>query len=180
MLRLDAHLTPRLRRSLGCLGLAAPLLLAGVFPMSPEVSERWGWSGAWLQPVGEPHAVPICSNGGEGAYRVMRSVEEREGRERRHQGADLSNGRGGGPVRAAGNGLVVKVGGKGWNRGYGRHVVLAHRLADGVIAYSVYAHLAPGSVTVRRGQFVSAGRVIGKVGMTGRATSPHLHFEIRI
>jgi murein DD-endopeptidase MepM/ murein hydrolase activator NlpD len=180
MLRLSARLAPWRRRGFGCLALAAPLVLAGVFPMSPQVSERWGWSGAWLQPVGDPHVVPISSNGEEAAYRVMRSVEQREAHERGHQGADLSNGRGGGPVRAAGNGLVVKVGGKGWNRGYGRHVVLAHRLSDGAIAYSVYAHLAPGSVTVRQGQFVSAGRMIGKVGMTGRATSPHLHFEIRM
>jgi murein DD-endopeptidase MepM/ murein hydrolase activator NlpD len=96
-----------------------------------------------------------------------------------HQGADLSNGRGGGAVRAAGNGLVVVVGGKGWNHGYGRHVVLAHRFLDGALVYSVYAHLAPRSVTVRPGQMVSAGRVVGRVGMTGRAISPHLHFEVR-
>jgi hypothetical protein len=83
-------------------------------------------------------------------------------------------------VVAAGNGLVVKVGGKGWNHGYGRHVVLAHRFLDGTLVYSVYAHLAAGSVAVRTGQLVGAGRLIGRVGMTGRASSPHLHFEVRV
>ncbi len=180
MLRVSAWSAASCRRGPGCLALTAPLLLAGLLPLRPEVSERWGWSGAWLQPVGDPYAIEASPAAGAAPYRVMRGVSDRLGKEPGHQGADLSNGRGGGRVRAAGNGLVVKVGGKGWNRGYGRHVVLAHRLADGVLVYSVYAHLAPGSVTVHRGQLVSAGRVIGRVGMTGRATSPHLHFEIRI
>jgi hypothetical protein len=148
--------------------------------MPSEVSSRWGWSGSWLHPVGDPYVTPADTADGASDYRAMRGVSEATATDRGHQGADLSNGRGGGPVRAAGNGLVVKVGGKGWNRGYGRHVVLAHQLAEGALAYSVYAHLAPGSVAVRRGEFVAAGRIIGKVGMTGRATSPHLHFEVRM
>ena len=164
----------------GLLAMAAPVLLAGLLPMPSEVSSRWGWSGSWLHPVGDPYVTPADSADGATEYRAMRGVSEATAKDRGHQGADLSNGRAGGSVRAAGNGLVAKVGGKGWNRGYGRHVVLAHRLADGVLAYSVYAHLAPGSVAVRRGAFVAAGAIIGKVGMTGRATSPHLHFEVRI
>ena len=172
--------TPPRRRAPGLLAMAAPALLAGLLPMPSELSSRWGWSGSWLHPVGDPYIATADSANGATEYRAMRGVSEATATDRGHQGADLSNGRAGGPVRAAGNGLVVKVGGKGWNRGYGRHVVLAHRLADGALAYSVYAHLAPGSVTVRRGEFVAAGRVIGKVGMTGRATSPHLHFEVRV
>src|SRR5262245_21148619 len=148
--------------------------------MPSEVSSRWGWSGSWIYPVGDPYVAPADSAGGATEYRVMRGVSDATAEDRGHQGADLSNGRGGGPVRAAGNGLVVKVGAKGWNRGYGRHVVIAHQMTDGLIAYSVYAHLAPGSVTVKRGDHVAAGRVIGRVGMTGRATSPHLHFEVRV
>ena len=83
------------------------------------------------------------------------------------------------PVRAAGNGLVVAVAGRGWHHGFGSHLVLAHRLGDGSLVYSVYAHLAAGSLALHEGQFVPAGRKIGRVGMTGRATSPHLHFEVR-
>ena len=168
------------RRLPGLLAMGAPVLLAGLLPMPSELSSRWGWSGSWLHPVGDPYVTPADSAYGATEYRAMRGVSEATATDRGHQGADLSNGRAGGPVHAAGNGLVVKVGGKGWNRGYGRHVVLAHRLADGTLAYSVYAHLAPGSVIVRRGEFVATGRIIGKVGMTGRATSPHLHFEVRI
>src|SRR5262245_61918209 len=148
--------------------------------MPSEVSSRWGWSGSWIYPVGDPYVAPADSAGGATEYRVMRGVSDATAEDRGHQGADLSSGRGGGPVRAAGNGLVVKVGVKGWNRGYGRHVVLAHRLAEGDLAYSVYADMGPGSGTVHRGQFVAAGRILGRVGMTGRATSPHLHFEVRM
>lgn len=170
----------------GLLAIAAPVLLAGLLPVPSEVSSRWGWSGTWLHPVGDPYTAPAAvadsgdasAAGGDG-FRAMRGVSEPGPGQRGHQGADLSNGGGGDPVRAAGGGLVVKVGSKGWNRGYGRHVVIAHQLIDGGLVYSVYAHLAPGSVSVRQGEYVGAGRRIGRVGMTGRATSPHLHFEVR-
>ena len=179
MARRHPRTTDRPHPFSGFLAVAAPLLLAGLFPLRPDLSERWGWSGSWLHPVGDPYAIADASPDSLGGYRVVRGVSERTGKASAHQGVDLSNGRGGGPVRAAGNGLVVEVGGKGWNRGYGRHVVLAHRLTDGSLVYSLYAHLAPQSVTVHRGQFVCAGWVIGRVGMSGRATSPHLHFEVR-
>jgi hypothetical protein len=55
----------------------------------------------------------------------------------------------------------------------GNHVIL--RQGDLVAAF---AHLAPGSVTVRDGQAVRLGEVIGRVGHTGNSTSPHLHFQL--
>jgi murein DD-endopeptidase MepM/ murein hydrolase activator NlpD len=152
-------------------------MVAGLLPLRPAVSERWGWSGSWVYPVGDPYTMHAT---GGPEFRVMRSVRSAADSGGGHQGADLSNGRGGDPVRAAGNGLVVAAEGRGWHRGYGSHVVLAHRLGDGSMVYSVYAHLAPGSMTLHEGQFVPAGRLIGRVGMTGRATSPHLHFEVRL
>ena len=182
MLRWASPTTGLRLRIPGALSVAAPLLLAGLLPLASETSERWGWSGAWLHPVGEPYTAPRAPSDTTDrtpGYRAVRGIREAARKQRGHDGADLSNGSGGGPVRAAGNGLVVKVGDSGWNRGYGRHIVIAHRLADGALVYSVYAHLAPGPATVKRGDFVGAGRVLGKVGMTGRATSPHLHFEVR-
>jgi hypothetical protein len=179
MPRITSPPVTRRQRLPGCFAVAAPLLLAGLLPLHPEVSGSWGWSGSWVYPVGDPYALSAAPADGGPPYRVLRGVSDRDQGGSGHQGADLSNGRAGGPVRAAGNGLVVAVGGKGWNHGYGRHVVVAHRFLDGGLVYSLYAHLAAKSVTVRPGQLVSAGRVIGRVGMTGRATSPHLHFELR-
>jgi hypothetical protein len=55
----------------------------------------------------------------------------------------------------------------------GNHVIIrSERL------FALYAHLTPGSVPVRSGQFVSAGDVIGRVGHSGNSTAPHLHFQL--
>jgi murein DD-endopeptidase MepM/ murein hydrolase activator NlpD len=59
-------------------------------------------------------------------------------------------------------------------------VVVAHRLPEGGLAYTVYAHLAAGSITVKPGTSVLMGTRLGKVGQTGTATAPHLHFEVRV
>lgn len=75
-------------------------------------------------------------------------------------------------ARAARSGRVVFA---GWDAsGFGNLVKLAH--GSGVRTW--YAHLS--SFAVRRGQRVSTGRVIGRVGSTGFSTGPHLHFEVRL
>ena len=53
------------------------------------------------------------------------------------------------------------------------------RLPNDKLAYSVYAHLTRGSVRPHAGDTVSAGAPLGRVGRTGRASTPHLHFEVR-
>jgi murein DD-endopeptidase MepM/ murein hydrolase activator NlpD len=78
----------------------------------------------------------------------------------------------GSPVAAAGSGRVVFAGLK--VGGWGNLVVLAH--GSGV--RTLYAHLS--RVDVRLGRRVRAGGRIGLVGATGRATGPHLHFEVRV
>jgi hypothetical protein len=153
-------------------------LLAGVLNLTPAIEERWGASGAWIYPVGDPHDFAHPGLDGDAGYLLRRSVGS--GKHGGHQGADLSNQRAGGVVRAAAAGLVLRAATGGWNGGYGRHVVVAHRAADGLLTYSVYAHLAPGSVQVRAGEPVSAGQPVGRVGMSGRASSAHLHFEVRL
>ncbi|HEX8134000.1 MAG TPA: M23 family metallopeptidase [Actinomycetes bacterium] len=55
----------------------------------------------------------------------------------------------------------------------GNHVIMAT-----AGTYALYAHLAPGSVAVTRGQQVRAGEVLGRVGHTGNSTAPHLHFQL--
>ncbi len=66
-----------------------------------------------------------------------------------------------------------------WRTGWGNRVVIRHMLPSGQIVYSLYAHLMPRSVLVKKGELVAAGQPIAKVGRTGRATAAHLHLEIR-
>jgi murein DD-endopeptidase MepM/ murein hydrolase activator NlpD len=73
-------------------------------------------------------------------------------------------------VAAARAGRVVSAGFA--SDGYGDRIVLAHGQGE----RTLYAHLS--KVLVRRGEWVGAGTVIGRVGATGFATGPHLHFEV--
>jgi peptidoglycan hydrolase-like protein with peptidoglycan-binding domain len=88
-----------------------------------------------------------------------------------HPGLDYPAPTGTG-VSAAGRGRVVFA---GWDSGgYGNLVVIEH--PQGV--RSMYAHLS--HIGVATGQAVVAGTPVGRVGATGLATGPHLHFELRI
>ncbi|WP_145978604.1 M23 family metallopeptidase [Granulicoccus phenolivorans] len=86
---------------------------------------------------------------------------------RYHTGQDLPAPVGT-PLRAAADGVVVTSNGGSWA---GTHVVIRH--ADG--SATLYAHMSGASV--RPGQTVRGGDMIGAVGMTGRTFGPHLHFE---
>jgi peptidoglycan hydrolase-like protein with peptidoglycan-binding domain len=87
-----------------------------------------------------------------------------------HPGIDLAASLGT-PVRAARSGRVAYA---GWDDGYGQVVVLHH--GRGVASW--YAHLS--RILARPGEHVGVGTVIGRVGQTGEATGPHLHFEVRV
>lgn len=87
-----------------------------------------------------------------------------------HTGLDFL-ARYGTAVRAARAGTVSFA---GWAAGYGKLVVLRHRLG----VSTLYAHLA--RISIRPGERVGAGRALGRVGMSGNATGPHLHFEVRL
>ena len=93
------------------------------------------------------------------------------GRTRAHQGVDFAAPTGT-PVMAAGNARVAFV---GWKGGYGRAVILDH----GRGYTTLYGHLS-GFGKIRKGQHVTQGTVIGRVGSTGLATGPHLHYEFRV
>ena len=159
---------------------AAPLLLAGLLPLSDDLAGRWCWSGAWTYPVGDRATCGAPDPDGAPGYRLLRGPAAAGDDGGRHRGADLANGRSGGTVRAAAHGLVVAVERGAGTGGYGSCVVLAHRLCDGTLAYSVYAHLLPGSPGARAGDRVRAGEPLGRVGRSGRASTDHLHFEVRV
>ena len=77
------------------------------------------------------------------------------------------------PIMASADGEVIIAIQGGWNGGYGSYVVVNH--ANG--SQTLYAHMSKVAATV--GEEVVQGQVIGYVGMTGSATGPHVHFEIR-
>ncbi len=92
-----------------------------------------------------------------------------------HNGIDLikaGGGANGTPVVASRSGTVEVV--QRSNSGYGNMVLINH--GDGY--KTRYAHMISGSITVRVGDYVEAGRTIGRVGSTGNSTGPHLHFEV--
>jgi flagellar protein FlgJ len=86
-----------------------------------------------------------------------------------HSGLDIAAPRGT-PARSSKSGRVVAAGNV---PGYGNRVIVRHWLGFS----SAYAHLD--RITVREGDWVVRGARVGLVGATGRATGPHLHFEIR-
>lgn len=88
---------------------------------------------------------------------------------RHHDGIDIPAKKGTSVIAAA-DGKVVH---SGWMRGYGRVIIVKHSTGY----HSVYAHNSKN--IVRKGQKVSQGEVIAKIGSSGRSTGPHLHFEIR-
>jgi len=88
-----------------------------------------------------------------------------------HKGVDLAY-RIGTPVVATANGKVVEK--KFEPMGFGHYIVIRHKYGF----YTKYAHLR--TVTVREGEEVTQGQVIGTLGNTGLSTGPHLHYEVRI
>lgn len=96
-------------------------------------------------------------------------VDPLDGTHRHHDGVDIAAPRGT-PIRAARAGRVVRAESAD---GYGKLVVLDH----GAGLETRYAHCE--SIEVRAGDQVAAGALLGRVGDSGRATGPHLHFEVR-
>jgi murein DD-endopeptidase MepM/ murein hydrolase activator NlpD len=93
-----------------------------------------------------------------------------DGASTNHQGIDI-DGNKGDFVIASESGTVTHAGPKG---SYGNLVIIDH--GGGYETY--YAHLSV--ILVRVDEEVMQDRVIGKVGETGSATGPHLHFELRL
>lgn len=119
----------------------------------------------WMRMAEAPNLWPV-----EG--RITGSFGERidpfNGEGAFHRGVDISTDFGH-RVLAPADGVVVSA---GLESGYGRLVEIQH--ANGIITR--YGHLS--AFAVNAGQRVTRGEVIGYVGMSGRSTGPHLHYEV--
>ncbi len=91
-------------------------------------------------------------------------------RHQAHNGVDFAAPQGT-PVTAVADGSIARA---GWQGSYGRYIKIRH---DGIYG-SGYAHLSRIAAGVVPGARVQKGQVIGYVGASGRATGPHLHFEM--
>jgi murein DD-endopeptidase MepM/ murein hydrolase activator NlpD len=125
-------------------------------------------------PLAAPAPVPSASTLAPPGGLVVTSgfgprVHPIDGTSRFHTGVDLRAAEGE-PIRAAAGGVVLSAGPRG---GYGNAVEIDH----GGGRTTLYAHAS--SLSVRPGDRVEPGQEVGKVGQTGRATGPHLHFELR-
>ncbi len=85
---------------------------------------------------------------------------------------DIAN-RCGTPIYAAAAGTVKIVDEVGWNRGYGKYMMITH--PNGV--ETLYAHFT--DIIASPGNYVNQGDLIGYMGTTGHSTGCHLHFEVR-
>lgn len=89
-----------------------------------------------------------------------------------HSGTDIAAAQGS-PIYAAHQGTVTYA---GWYGNGGNAIIIDN---GGGIS-TAYEHIMNGGILVHIGQSVGPGQQIAKVGMTGDATGPHLHFEVRI
>jgi murein DD-endopeptidase MepM/ murein hydrolase activator NlpD len=149
------------------LGLTATVisLLLGTAPAATAVTDtvpspaipQAAMRGRWLPPTDDWYRVSY-PYGARGSWLAGH-----------HTGVDLAVPYGT-SVFSVGTGTVVFAGRSG---DYGKAVTI--HMVDGY--YTLYAHLS--RIFVRRGQRVTAETCLGYSGATGRATGPHLHFEVR-
>ncbi len=151
-------------------GLSRPTLAeSGRSTITEPPRARAAPAGRWTAPVAAPEALgPGGLRWPLAAPRLTSAFGQRQGRP--HEGIDLGAATGT-PIFAAREGTVLYAGDA--IRGYGNMVVLGHH-AD---LLTVYAHSSV--LLVRTGDRVATGQTIARVGQSGHATAPHLHFEVR-
>jgi murein DD-endopeptidase MepM/ murein hydrolase activator NlpD len=142
---------------MGSMGSAVPGGSGLVVPMSSSPAAPTP-AGKWVLPVNSKSVTSPYGN----------RTDPLNGQSRFHTGTDFG-AKMGQPVYAVTNGVVRTATPNGG--AYGNQVILD--LGGGL--QGMYGHLS--RFTVRPGQRVRKGQVIGYVGSTGRSTGPHLHFE---
>lgn len=116
-----------------------------------------------ISPISDKNLKRFASGYGYRIHPIYRTLKM-------HNGIDLTAPVGT-PVYATGGGKIVSAGYS--SGGYGKKVIIDH----GYGYKTLYAHLD--KVSVKVGQKISRGEIIGEVGNTGRSTAPHLHYEVR-
>ena len=157
---------PQAPKREGSIGGRGEQRAAGAAP-----AERSAGAPAPAEPAPAAPASPgsgVC--GGKLASPVRGTATSRFGDGRGHQGIDIAAPVGT-AVRAAACGTVSMAGSQS---GYGNIICIQHSSSFS----TCYAHLS--QMNVKQGTYVKVGEVIGRVGMTGRTTGPHLHFETRV
>jgi len=117
------------------------------------------WQGSWVRPVPGVIVSPF------GCRTIINDLERSP-----HSGVDLKAALGT-PIKAANRGRVVLAADHFFG---GLSVVTDH--GGGI--HSMYFHLS--EISIKTGQIVEKGDLIGRVGSSGRVTGPHLHFGIRL
>jgi murein DD-endopeptidase MepM/ murein hydrolase activator NlpD len=120
------------------------------------------------------HPQPLPAGSGFGQNHLSSSFGERihpiDGSRHFHTGVDV-RAAAGTPILAAAGGVVKRAGERG---GYGNAVEIDH--GNGLT--TLYAHAQ--QLSVQPGDTIAEGQALGLVGQTGKATGPHLHFEVRV
>jgi murein DD-endopeptidase MepM/ murein hydrolase activator NlpD len=141
--------------------------MSGVTGMAIGFGFRGSSLNDWVKLAAAPSLWPVQG-------RIMSSFGERSdpfnGEGAFHRGVDIS-GDYGQTIFAPADGVIDYADFRG---GYGRAVVIDH----GYGVSTLFGHLSAFAVTA--GQHVSRGDVIGYVGLSGRSTGPHVHYEVHI
>ena len=114
-----------------------------------------------VQPIRGRAMNHIVSGFGNRVHPIYKTVKV-------HTGIDFTASKGT-PIYATGDGVIKEVKRDG---GYGLHVIISH----GFGYQTLYGHMS--ATSVKAGERIKRGQMIGKVGSTGLSVAPHLHYEV--
>ena len=165
--RADDFAQQRTERSMDQFYVLKDSAMSGVTTLAVDYNRQNVTMKDWERMAAAPSLWPV-----EG--RIMSTFGERNdpfnGEGAFHRGVDISGGYGQ-AILAPADGLVEEA---EMRNGYGRTVILNH----GHGYSTLFGHMSGFAVTV--GQRVQRGDVIGYVGLSGRSTGPHVHYEVHI